>query len=120
MDDDVREVYQDSFDQIILGLGLIGLVGGLTALFIAVTTSLWFLRAIALIVVVVVAFIIRRAGHYVVAAYALVLELIGIVAGMFLQADTLTGFTPYLFIPIIIIASLILTPNVILILAIFA
>ncbi|HXV98761.1 MAG TPA: HAMP domain-containing sensor histidine kinase, partial [Anaerolineae bacterium] len=120
MDDDVREVYQDSFYQIILGLGLIGLVGGLIALFMAGPASPWFLRAIALIVVVVVAFLIRRAGQHVVAAYTMVLELIGIVAGMFLQANTLAGFTPYLFIPIIIIASLILSPNAIMPLAIFA
>ena len=120
MDDEVRQVYQDSFNHIILGLSFIGLVGGVIALIIEGPTSPWFLRAMALLLVVVVALILRRAGQFVVAAYLLVLELISIVAGMLLQANALTGFIPYLFIPIIIMASLILSPNAILALAIFS
>ncbi len=109
MDNDVRQAHQEAFDYIILALGLIGLAGGAVAFLMAGPASLWFLRSIALVAVVLIAFVLRRAGQFVVAAYVLVLELIGLVAGAFLQANTFTGFVPYLFIPVIIIASLLLS-----------
>jgi len=112
MDDEVYEAHQEAFDHIILGLTLLGLAGsGLTFILLG-PTSLWFLRAVALLAVVLIAFVLRRAGQFVVAGYVLVLELIGLVAGAFLQTDVFTGFIPYLFIPIIIIAGLILSPPV--------
>ncbi|MBE7468315.1 MAG: hypothetical protein DPW09_20540 [Anaerolineae bacterium] len=120
MDDEVREAHQEAFDHIILGLTLLGLAGsGLTFILLG-PTSLWFLRAIALLAVVLIAFVLRRAGQFVVAVYVLVLELIGLVAGAFLQTDVFTSFIPYLFIPIIIIAGLILSPPVTLVAALFS
>jgi TolB protein len=101
-------------------LSLIGLIGGVTAFISDGLTNIWFLRSIALLAVVLVAFILRRAGQFVVASYVLVLELIGLVAGAFLQPEAVTGFIPYLFMPIIIIAGLILGPYEALILAIFS
>lgn len=110
MDEEVREAHQEAFDHIILGLTLLGLLGsGITFITLG-PASLWFLRSIALLVVVLIAFVVRRMGQFVVAVYVLVVELIGLVAGAFLQNDIFTGFIPYLFIPVIVIASLILSP----------
>lgn len=112
MDDEVRQAPQEAFDHIIFGLTLLGLVGSVIALTLLGPASLWFLRSIALLAVVLIAFVLRRAGQFVVAVYVLVLELIGLVAGAFLQTDVFTSFIPYLFIPVIVIASLILSPTV--------
>ncbi|NJN98537.1 MAG: hypothetical protein HC875_32845 [Anaerolineales bacterium] len=110
MDEEVREAQQEAFEPIILGLTLLGLLGsGITFIMLG-PASLWFLRSIALLAVVLIAFVLRRAGQFVVAVYVLVVELIGLVAGAFLQNDIFTGFIPYLFIPVIVIASLILSP----------
>lgn len=110
MDNEVREAHQEAFDHIILGLTLLGLLGSGIALILGGPASLWFLRAVALLVVVLIAFVLRRVGQFVVAVYMLVVELIGLVTGAFLQTDVFTSFIPYLFIPVIIIASLILSP----------
>ncbi len=120
MDDEVQQTSQEIFDHIILGLAGIGLAGAIIAWAVAGFASPWFLRLITLGIIVLVAFILRRVGQFVIAAYVLVLELLGLVAGMFFEVDPLTGFAPYLFIPIIIIASLILTPNVVITITIFA
>jgi TolB protein len=120
MDDEVQQTSQEAFDQIVLGLALIGLAGGAIAWVMDGFSSPWFLRSIALLLIILVAFILRRVGQFVIAAYVLVLELLGLVVGMFFEANTLTSFGPYLLIPIIIIANLILTPNVTIAVALFA
>lgn len=120
MDKEICEAREEAFDYITLTLGLIGLAGGLLALIWAGPASLWFLRFIALLAVVLIAFVLRRTGQLAMAAYVLVLELIGLVAGMFLQTGSLTGFIPYLFIPIIIIAGLVLSQPATIAMALFS
>ncbi|MCL4302761.1 MAG: PD40 domain-containing protein [Anaerolineae bacterium] len=120
MENEVREAQEEAFDYITLSLGIIGLAGGMLALILEGPASLWFLRFIALLAVVLIAFVLRRTGQFAMAAYVLVLELIGLVAGMFLQINSLTGFIPYLFIPPIIIAGLILSRAVTLAAALFS
>lgn len=120
MENEVREAQEEAFDYITLSLGIIGLAGGTLALILEGPASLWFLRFIALLAVVLIAFVLRRTGQFAMAAYVLVLELIGLVAGMFLQTNPFTGFIPYLFIPIIIIAGLILSRAVTLAVALFS
>ncbi len=119
MDDEEQQIRQELFDQILVGLGLLGLVGGLIALGVEGLGSPWFLRAMALLVVILVAYLLHRSGHYVVAAYVLVLELAGLVIGLYFQATTLKEPVPYLFIPIIIITGLILEPHFSIMLAFF-
>jgi signal transduction histidine kinase len=106
---ETRQMRERLFDRIVLGLTFIGLVTALIALVTSGFSSPWLFRGIALMIVALVAFGLQRASQLVVAAYVLVLELIGIATGIFLQTSTI-GFTPYLFIPIIIIAGLILSP----------
>ena len=108
--DEMRQIHREAFDRIILGLLLISLVGGAIALISSGVSSAWFIRSSALLAMTLIAFALRRAGQFVVAAYVLVLELIGLVVGIFFQANTVTSFIFYLFIPIIIITELILTP----------
>ena len=107
--DETRQMRERLFDRIVLGLTFIGLVTALIALVTSDFSSSWLFRGIAVTIVALVAFGLRRVSQLVVAAYVLVLELIGIAAGILLQTSTI-GFTPYLFIPIIIIAGLILSP----------
>jgi signal transduction histidine kinase len=120
VENEVREAQEEAFDYITLTLGLIGLAGGVFALILEGPASLWFLRFIALLAVVLIAFVLRRTGQFAMAAYVLVLELIGLVAGMFLHTNSFTGFIPYLFIPIIIITGLILSRPVTLMVALFS
>ena len=110
MNDETRQMRERFFDHIVLGLAIIGLITAMSSLVMGGFSSPWFYRAIALIIVALVALGLRRVSQLVVAAYVLVLELFAIVIAIFLQASTL-GFIPYLFIPIIIIAGLLLSPT---------
>jgi len=120
MNDEVRQLREEIFNRIILGVILIGLVIGLIILVTDGVSSLWFMRAMIGVVVAVIAFILRLTGRLVVASYVLVLALIGLVVEMFLQSGAMTNFTPYLFIPIAIIAGLLFTPLATLGLVIFS
>jgi signal transduction histidine kinase len=110
MHDELHDAYQETFDRIMLGLGLAGLITGLAALFLDGLASPWFIRAVALLVVALVAFGLRLFGKIVVASYVLVLELIGLVAEMFLHPGAVATFVPYLLIPILMITGLFLPP----------
>ena len=120
MPDEFRQLENQTLSHIILGLVIASLVSGLVAVWYWGILSPWFLRAMALLTVALIAFALQKSGRFVVAAYVLVLELIGIVAGMFLQPNAISGFTPYLFIPLIIIAGLILTPTAIVVIGLFS
>jgi signal transduction histidine kinase len=110
MNDETRQMRERLFDRIVLGLTFIGLVTVLVTSIMSGLSSPWLFRGIALMIVALVAFGLRRVSQLVVAAYVLILELIGIATGILLQTSTI-GFTPYLFIPIIITAGLILSPT---------
>lgn len=120
MNDDLQQIREEIFDRIILGLALVGLFGSLATFVVGEFSWTWFLRWMALLVVTLIAFLLRRNSQFAVAAYVLVIELIGVVAGIFLQPGLIIGFTPYLFIPIIVIAGLILSPLATLTMAIFS
>ncbi|MBN1992552.1 MAG: PD40 domain-containing protein [Anaerolineae bacterium] len=109
MNDETRQMREMLFDRIVFGLILVGLITALSSLVIGGFSSPWFFRAIALMIVALVAFGLRRVSRLVVAVYILVLELFGIATAIFLQSSVV-GFIPYLFIPIIIIAGLLLNP----------
>lgn len=109
MTNETREMQKKLFDRIVLGLALIGLISALSALAMGGYTSPWFFRALALIIVALVAFGLRRVSQYVVAAYVLVIQLLGIVTAIFLQANNF-GFLPYLFIPVVVVAGIFLSP----------
>ncbi|MBN1221363.1 MAG: PD40 domain-containing protein [Anaerolineae bacterium] len=119
MNDETQQMREMLFDRIVLGLILVGVITALSSLAIGGFASPWFYRAIALIIVALVAFGLRRVSQFVVAAYVLVLELFGIVTAIFIQAGTI-GFIPYLFVLIIIIAGLILSPTATMVLGLVA
>ncbi len=110
MNDERQQIQSAVFDRIVWGLAFIGLVGSLAAVGLGGFSSPWLLWAGTLLVATLVAFVLRRTGQFVVASYGLVLELIGLVAGIIWSGGTSTDFSPYLFIPIVIIAGLILNP----------
>jgi signal transduction histidine kinase len=118
MNDDMQQIHEETFDRIIYGLGLLGMVGTVAAFALDGFSSPWFLRALALLIVTLIAYLLRRAGQFVVATYVLVLELVGVVAGIFLQTGATANFVPFLFIPIIIIAGILLSPPATLIIAV--
>lgn len=115
MNDETKQLREQTFNQIVLGLMLVGLGGAVMAIGLAGFSSPWFLRALALLIVALVAFLLHRTGRFMVAAYVLVLEMTGLVAGMLLQPNTIFGIVPFLFIPIVIIAGFLLTPTAILV-----
>jgi signal transduction histidine kinase len=120
MNDDMQQIHEETFDRIVYGLGLLGLIGTIAAFAFGGFSSPWFLRALALLIVTLIAYLLRRSGQFAVATYVLVLELVGVVAGIFLQTGATSAFVPYLFIPIMIIAGLLLNPAATLIIAIIS
>jgi signal transduction histidine kinase/WD40 repeat protein len=120
MDDETRQLREQTLNQIILGLILVGTGGSLIALVVDGLLSPWLLRSLAVFIIALIAFVAQRLGRFMVAAYVLVLEMIGLVVGMFLQPNNITGIAPFLFIPIVIIAGLIFTPTAILVVTFLA
>ncbi len=108
MNDETQQMRERLFDQITGGLAMIGLVLALSTLVMGGLSSPWFWPAIALIIVALVTFGLRRVSQLVVAAYVLVLELTGLVAALLIRANTFS-FIPYLFVPIVVIAGLTLS-----------
>ncbi len=120
MNDEVRQIHEETFNRIVLGIVLISLVAGVMVFMNDGITSPWFIRAVALLIVAGVAFVIRLFGRLVVASYALVLELVGFVGEVFLQTETIANFIPYLLIPIVVIAGFLLDPLATFAVAIFS
>ena len=112
MHDEIQDIYEAIFDRIILGLTLISLMTALIALFTGGIASPWFIRAVALLLVAIVAFGLRLFGKFMAAAYLLVLELLGLVVEMLLRPGAFNSFVPYLLIPIAIISGLLFSPLV--------
>ncbi len=110
MDDELRQIRESKFNHVIFGLLLMGLVGSLLALTQEGISSPWFLRSAGLLLAALVAFGLRLTSRFVVATWVLVVELIGLVAGLLLEASHVAGFAPYLFTPVITIAGLLLGP----------
>jgi hypothetical protein len=114
MIDEMKQLKEQLFNAIVIGLSLVGLGGGLLAVWIEGFASPWFLRSVALFGLALIAFALYKSGRFMMAAYFLILELIGIVVGMFLQTNLSNGLVAYLFIPLIIMAGFLLTPVAIL------
>jgi TolB protein len=110
MHDEVQDAYEATFARIILSMVLISLVTGLVVFFSGGITSPWFIRAVVLLIVAAVAYSIRLSGKTLIASYLLVLALFGLLAELFLHLGAITGVAPYLFIPVVAIASLLLKP----------
>jgi TolB protein len=108
MNDETREIREQLFFQVVLGLTLTGLVSSVVMAWFFGPMSIWFLRAVALVVIALFALVVQKSGRYMVAAYVLIFELMGIILSIWLSPAGVPGFTPYLFVPLIIIASLIL------------
>ncbi len=110
MNDEVRQIQEELFNRIVLGIALIGLFLGIFVLITDTLTSPWLIRAVALLLVAGVSSIIRLFGRLVVASYVLVLQLFGLVVEISLSATTITTFSPYLFTPVAVIAGFLLSP----------
>src|SRR5688572_1125887 len=110
MNDEVRQIREEAFDYIILGGIALSLVAGLGLLIAEGPASAWFVRVMALLLSLIIAGVIRFTGKSVLAAYVLVVELVGLMAETFLHTSTITSFVPYLLIPIMLIASIFFTP----------
>jgi len=109
MNDETRQMQERLFDRIVLGLALIGLISAFSTVIISGYSSPWFFRALALIIVALVAFGLRRVSQFVIAAYVLIIELLGITTAILIQSNA-SGFIPYLFIPVVVVAGLLLSP----------
>lgn len=110
MTDETRQINDEILNRIILGLVAIGLISAFIAALADGFSSPWFIRAMALLVIAAVVFVLRFVGRFVVASYVLVLELIGLMVEMFLTDGAITSFVPYLLIPIVLIAGFLLSP----------
>ncbi len=120
MIDEVKELKDRLFQTIVWGLIALGVVGVIAAMALDGFTSAWVFRALGIVVLAVVSLILYRVGQYAVAAYVLIFELVGIVIGIFLQSDLLSGIAPYLLIPIIVVAGLLLNPWAIIVTSLLA
>lgn len=118
MNDEVRQIQEETFRRIVLGIAVIGLIAAVTIFLIDGILSPWFIRAVALIVVAGVAFVVRLFSRLVVASYVLVLQLVGLFAELFLQPEATATFIPYLLIPIIAVSGFLLNPFATLVVAI--
>lgn len=98
------------FDRIVWGLAILGVTGSVVVLLTAGILSPWFTFLAALFFSAIVAFVVRLTGLLVVASFILLMELNGLVAGILLQTNPLTTFTPYLAVPVIMIAGLVVSP----------
>lgn len=110
MYDEVRDAYEAIFVRITMSLVWISLILGLVLFFSSGVTSPWFIRAVALLTVAVIAYILRLFGQTIIASYLLALELFGLLAEIFLHPGAITGAAPYLWIPVVALASLLLNP----------
>ena len=110
MTDEVRQINNQILTRIILGLVAIGLITGLIVGLTDGVFSPWFIRAMALLVIAAIVFVLRLAGRFMVASYVLVLELIGLTVEMFLTDGAIASFVPYLLIPIVLIAGFLFSP----------
>lgn len=120
MDDAVLESAHYTFDRILLGLFSASLIGGLIAWIQAGFASPWVLVAEKLVLLVLIVLILHWLNRFTLAVYLLILGLMGLVIELLLQANGFTQFAPYLFIPIIIVASLIVSAPVTLTFAFFS
>ena len=111
MNNEMTQLQERIFYYLVFGLGVVGLGGAVTSFLFGSVSSSWFLRSIALLVVALIALLLRRTGRFMIAAYVLVLEILGIIIGMLFQTDAPANFVPYLFAPLVIIAGLILSPT---------
>lgn len=100
---------QNTFTRIVVALALIGLAGVIISLSLAGAAGA-FWPAAGLLVTALAAFGLQAAGRLRLAAYGLVLALAVLALAMFAPTHAAAYFTPYLFIPVVIIAGMILTP----------
>src|SRR5215510_14629061 len=110
MNDEVRQIREEIFDYIILGGVILGLAAGVDILLFGSPTSPWFIRAIALLLVMGLTWLVRFTSKYGVATYLLMIQLVGLVAETFLHTNTVAGFAPYFLVPIMLMASFFFTP----------
>ena len=94
---------------VLLGLAALSLIV-LISMIVAGYSSIWLLLAAGLLIGACAAYVVQELGQFVVAAVVLILILIGTVAGMLLHPDASISLIPYLFIPIVVITGLILSP----------
>lgn len=120
MNDEIHQIRLEIFVRVLLGLVVIALVMAGVGLLTEGLSSSWFIRAIAILIVTVVAFVLRRFGRLVIASYVVVLQLLGLIAEMLLQSDAIYGAAPYLFIPVVIISGFLLSPLATFIIAVCA
>jgi signal transduction histidine kinase len=110
MNDEVRQIREEIFNRLILGIVLIGMMTGIVAVLTGGLASPWFIPAVFLLLAAVVAVAVRLFGRLVVASYVLVGSLVVLVVGMFLQPNAVSSFIPYLLIPVVVIAGFLLSP----------
>ncbi len=100
---------EKTLNRIIIGLIIVSLASLMLPLLNAGFVSIWLGYANVMMVGALVAHLFRLKDRYVAAAVTIIATLIAIVTGMLLQPAALTGFGPYLFIPVVIIAGLTLS-----------
>jgi len=93
-----------------MGLALLGLVGSAGSWLIDGPDSAWFLPSIGLLLIASAAWGLWLGNKFMIAASLLTAGLTGLVASLFRLGDTTAGFTPYLFIPVILISGSIFGP----------
>ncbi|MCB9098947.1 MAG: PD40 domain-containing protein [Anaerolineales bacterium] len=105
---EVEQIHDEALARIVLGLVVIAVIIGVGAFTIEGVASPWFLRAVALLTVATITYLVRISGRVVVAGYTLVFQLLGLIAEIFLSPSVLTSFAPYLLIPLAVVAGILL------------
>ena len=102
-------LHEQTLNRIIAGLMVVSLTTLLVTLFTTGFFSIWLGYAGVILAGALAAYLFRSIDRDVVAAVILVVTLTGVIAAMLLQPTALTSFGAYLFIPVVIIASLTLS-----------
>lgn len=110
MNDEILQIYKETFDRIVLGIAALSVFAGVAVFFTSGAASPWFALCGSVLLMAIIAYIIRLAGRLVAASYVLVLELIGVVVAVIFRSEITSTIAPYFFIPIVIIAGLLLSP----------
>ncbi len=110
--DELLQIQTDTFHRIVVGIGVVGAVSALAAIFFDGFGSPWLIRAIGLIIAAAVAYAVSMFRRAKVASYVLVFQLVALTLAAFFQPDFLDSTIPYLFIPVVIIAGMLLQPKV--------
>jgi signal transduction histidine kinase len=112
MNDEMEQVSRETFDKIVFGVMIVALLCGAGLLLTLGADTLWFIRAVGLFIIALVAYTIHLTGRLKVAPAVLAAGMIIIILEICCNSIPLPGFVPYLLIPVTIFISFFFNPKV--------